>query len=113
VDATPGGELSEQFKIMERRLARAIMWPAAIVSWLFGLLTAVTGGFMPGLPGWLWLKLVFVVILTGIHWMLHRYVEAFAADRRVHSARYFRLLNEVPTVILIGVVVTVILKPNL
>jgi protoporphyrinogen IX oxidase len=111
-DAPVGGELSEQFKVMERRLSGAIMWPAAVASWIFGLLTAVGGGFIPGLPGWLWLKLTLVGVLTVIHWILHRYVGEFAADRRVHNARYFRILNEIPTLILVGVVVVVILKPG-
>ena len=108
-----GSELSEQFKVMERRLSGAIMWPAAFASWIFGLLTAIGGGFIPGLPGWLWLKLALVGVLTGIHWMLHRHMGEFAADRRVHGARYFRILNEVPTFVLIGIVFAVILKPGL
>lgn len=109
--ASVGGEVSRQFKIMERRLAKAIMWPAAAASWVFGMLTAVAGGFIPDVPGWLWLKLALVLVLTAVHWKLHGYVQDFACDRRRHSERFFRILNEVPTIALIGVVFAVIFRP--
>lgn len=109
--APVGGEVSELFKIMERRLARAIMWPAGIAAWVFGLLTIHAAGYDQGVPLWLWLKLLFVLGLSGVHGLLHRHVGEFAADLRVKSHRYFRLLNEVPTVVLIAAVFLVVFKP--
>lgn len=112
-EAPVGGVLSEQFKVMERRLCAAIMWPAGLVAWVSGVLTAVSGGFMPDMPGWLWLKLIFVLVLTVVHWMLHRFAGEFGADIRRHGQLYYRILNEVPTLALIGVVFAVIFKPVL
>ncbi len=112
-EAPVGGALSEQFKVMERRLCAAIMWPAGIVAWVSGVLTAVSGGFTPDMPGWLWLKLIFVVLLSVVHWMLHRFAGEFGTDIRRHGQLYYRILNEVPTLALIGVVFAVIFKPML
>lgn len=109
--APVGGVISEQFKVMERRLSAAIMWPAGIAAWVSGALTAVSGGFIPDVPGWLWLKLIFVVLLSAVHLMLHRFVREFGGDMRRHGQRFYRILNEVPTVALIGVVIAVIFRP--
>jgi putative membrane protein len=111
--APAGGDVSEQFKIMERRLARAIMLPAAAGSWVFGLLLALAGGFLPQVPAWLAVKLGLVIALSVYHGVLHRHVGEFAADLRLHGDRYFRILNEVPTVIVIAVVFIVVFKPSL
>ena len=106
-----GGAVSEQLKIMERRLAGAIMLPAAGASWLFGILTALWGGYFAQFEAWLWLKLALVAALTGFHVMLVRYVALFAADQRPRSHTYFRILNEVPTVVLIAVVILAVVRP--
>jgi putative membrane protein len=101
-------ELSDTFKIMERRLLRIIMTPAMIASWLFGLmLVHILGGF----PGWLVVKLGAVLVLTAFHMLLARYVRRFGEDQRPKSERYFRIVNELPTVLLIVIVAMAVVKP--
>jgi putative membrane protein len=110
-DAAVGSPVSEQFKIMERRLLKAIMRPAMVVTWIFGLWLGFAGEwFAPGVY-WLWLKLLAVVILSGIHGLLERHAGLFARDQRVKSGVYFRVLNEVPTLLLIVIVILVVFKP--
>ncbi len=109
--APVGDAVSEQLKVMERRLLRAIMLPAALASWAFGLLTAITGGYLVRFEAWFWLKLLLVAGLTVFHGMLHHYVEVFAGDDRPRGHRYFRILNEIPTAVLIAVVILVIVRP--
>lgn len=104
-----GSEQSETFKIMERRLLRAIGTPAMIASWIFGLWTALLIDVWT--EWWFVLKFVLVLGLSAFHMMLARYVRAFAADENFHSQRYFRFINEVPTLIMIGIVILVIVKP--
>lgn len=105
-----GSETSETFKIMERRLLRAIMNPAMIATWLFGLgLIALNPGWME--QGWLHAKLLLVVGMTVAHMAMARWRRALAEDRNTHSHKYFRIMNEVPTLLLIVVVFLVILKP--
>ena len=110
--AAPGSAASETFKVMERRLMGAIMTPAMVASWALGLvLIGLLGveGFRDGY--WLSVKLALVVVLSGVHLMLIRHLRAFARDQNRHSARYFRILNEVPTVLMIAIVVMVIVRP--
>jgi putative membrane protein len=108
-DSQAGSEKSETFKTMERRLLRGIATPALIGSWVFGLWTAwLTGAWG---EGWFQAKLGCVVALTGYHFALARQVRVFAEDRNGRSARFYRLANEVPTLLLIAVVVLVIVKP--
>ncbi len=110
-DAAVGSLVSEQFKIMERRLLKAIMRPAMVVTWIFGLWLGFSGEwFAPGVY-WLWLKLLAVVILSGVHGLLERHAGLFARDQRVKSGVYFRVLNEVPTLLLIVIVILVVFKP--
>jgi putative membrane protein len=104
-----GSETSETFKVMERRLLKAIMNPAMIVAWLAGLWLIWQGGWMRS--GWLHGKLALVLALSAVHGMLAARQRAFAEDRNQHSSRYFRVLNEVPTLLMIGIVVLVIVKP--
>jgi putative membrane protein len=104
-----GSATSETFKVMERRLLKAIMNPAMIVAWLAGLWLIWQGGWMRS--GWLHGKLALVLALSGVHGMLAARQRAFAEDRNRHSGRYFRVLNEVPTLLMIGIVVLVIVKP--
>ncbi len=100
--------LKETFKVMERRLYRAIMWPAMIVAWAAGLLLIAIIGFD---GGWLHVKLMLVVLLTLYHFLLGRHLARFARDGEGRSSRYFRIINEVPTVLMIVIVVMVIVKP--
>jgi putative membrane protein len=108
-EAPKGSAQSETFKVMEQRLLKAIMNPAMIVTWVLGLILAYAGGWY--LSGWLHAKLALVIVLSGVHGMLARTVKRFAADQNERPARYFRILNEVPTVLMIGIVILVIVKP--
>jgi protoporphyrinogen IX oxidase len=109
--APAGSDRSETFKVMERRLQRGIMMPAMIATWCFGLLLAGTPGIVDWQMGWIWAKLAFVVALTLFHFQLARWREAFSVDHNRHSTRFFRMINELPTVALIAIVVLVVVKP--
>src|SRR5215218_9124597 len=98
--AAPGSVQSETFKIMERRLLKAIMNPAMSAAWVLGLVLVWQGGWLQS--GWLWAKLALVLGLSGVHGLLAAQVKLFAADRNARPARYFRFLNEVPTLLMIG-----------
>ena len=108
-DAAPGSVQSETFKIMERRLLNAIMLPSMIVTWVLGLTLAVQGGWF--VAPWLHAKLLFVALLTGIQILLILMARDFAADRNTHSQKFFRIINEVPAVIMIVIVILVVVKP--
>jgi protoporphyrinogen IX oxidase len=108
-DKLAGSEASETFKIMERRLLKAIMTPAMIVAWITGLWLAYEAGFFRS--GWFHGKLALVLAMTAVHGKLAGDVRRFASDTNLHQARYFRIWNEVPTLIMIGVVALVIVKP--
>lgn len=108
-DAEPGSRQSETFKVMERRLLKVIINPAMIVTWVLGLWLATDGGFWSS--GWLHAKLLLVIVLSALHGMFSGMVRDFAADRNVRSARYYRILNEAPTVLMIGIVILAIVKP--
>lgn len=110
-NAGNGGELSETLKIMERRLLKAIMTPAMIVSWIFGIWLGVLQGLWSDLPLWFVLKLVFVLAMTVAHFWLAGQVRIFAADKNTRAAKIFRIANEVPTVLMIGIVCLVVVKP--
>lgn len=105
-----GSEASEKFKVMERRLLRAIMNPAMIASWLFGLLILATG-VIDLMSGWLHAKILLVVLLTVAHMAMASWRRAFAEDRNQRSERFFRIANEVPTLLMIVIVLLVILQP--
>jgi len=109
--AEPGSEKSETFKIMERRLLRAIMNPAMIASFLFGgiLLANLAEGYWE--EGWIHAKLLFVAGLVWAHMMMARWRKAFEADANEKSETYFRVMNEVPTVLMIGIVIFAVVKP--
>ncbi len=111
-DAEAGGKQSETFKIMERRLLKAIMTPAMIVSWAIGLALVWASGpaYVLG-TAWFWVKLVLVVGLTGVHMMLAGHVRKFAEDCNERSKTYFRIINEVPTVLMLVIVILVVVKP--
>jgi putative membrane protein len=105
------GELSELFKTMERRLLRAIMNPAMIATWLFGLLLAATPGIVSWGEGWVYVKLGAVAALTWFHHWLSLRRKDFARDENRVSGRRFRAMNEVPTVLLLVIVAMVVVKP--
>jgi protoporphyrinogen IX oxidase len=108
-EAEPGSKQSETFKIMERRLLKAIINPAMIVTWLAGLYLAWAGHWFSA--GWLHAKLFLVLILSGVHGVFVRWVKNFAADRNQHSQKFYRFINEVPTLLMIGIVILVVVKP--
>ena len=107
--AEPGSDKSETFKIMERRLLRAIMNPAMVVSWIAGLWIAWVVFGLQG--GWLHAKLLLVVGLSAVHGYLSKAVREFAHDRNERPQRHWRIVNEVPTLLMIGIVILVIVKP--
>jgi putative membrane protein len=108
-EAAPGSQQSETFKVMERRLLRAIMNPAMVATWALGLWLAWSSEAWSA--GWFRAKLVLVVILSAIHGLLARWRKDFAADRNRHSAKFYRVVNELPTVLMIGIVILAIVKP--
>ncbi len=110
-DAKPGSETSETFKVMERRLLRAIINPAMISSFLFGGLLMATPGIVDWSMGWIWVKIAMLVGMTGFHGMLSRWRRDFEADRNVRPAKFYRAMNEVPTLLLIVIVIMVAAKP--
>ncbi|MEO9877478.1 MAG: protoporphyrinogen oxidase HemJ [Anderseniella sp.] len=112
-DANKGGELSETLKVMERRLLKAIMTPAMIVSWIFGIWLGALQGLWSELPFWFVAKIVLVLAMSAAHFWLAGQVKVFAADENIKSARAFRFLNEVPTLLMIGIICLVVVKPFL
>ena len=108
-EAEVGSKQSETFKVMERRLLKAIINPAMIAAWLLGVYLAWTGHWFSS--GWFHIKLLLVLILSGLHGMLARWVRDFANDRNTRSHKFYRIINEIPTVLMIGIVIMVIVKP--
>jgi putative membrane protein len=109
--AAPGSAQSETFKVMERRLLRAIVNPAMVATYVFGIALWA----MPEGPGWrepwLLVKIALVLVLSGMHGMFARWRKDFAADRNTRSARFYRFMNEVPTLLMIAIVILVIVRP--
>lgn len=108
-DMPAGSPGSEKFKTMERLLLNAIMTPAAVVSWAAGLTLAVVGGLFQ--EGWFHVKLTLVILMTISHYMMVRWRQDFAADRNKRPQRFYRVANEVPTLLMIFIVILVIVKP--
>ena len=106
-----GSETSETLKLMEIRLLRIIMNPAMIFSWLFGIALISTLGVESLSALWLQLKVIFVLLLSGVHGYLAKITKEFQQDKRVRSERYYRIINEFPTVLMIIIVFLVIFKP--
>jgi len=102
---------SETFKIMERRLLRGIINPAMIMTFIFGSLLLMTPGVVNWSSSWIWVKLAMLFLMTGFHGMLSRWRKDFAADNNRKSAKFFRYANEVPTVLMIIIVIMVVVKP--
>lgn len=108
-DAAPGSEQSETFKVMENRLIKVIMNPAMMISWVLGLYLAWSAFGFAG--GWLHAKIALVILMTGAHVYFSRSAKRFARDQNTRSARHWRLMNEVPTVLMIAIVILVVVKP--
>ena len=104
-------DLTETFKIMQRRLFIYIMNPAMIISWIFGMLLIHTIGMDNFEYFWLQLKLLFVIILTIYHFFLFQCLRKFAEDNNSYSSKFYRIINEIPTVLLIGIILVVVFKP--
>ena len=109
-EAEAGSKQSETFKIMERRLLKAIITPAMIASWVFGLILAYYVVDWSE-AGWFHLKLLLVVAMSGFTGFLARWTREFAEDRNTHSQRFYRIANEVPTLLMIVVVILAVVKP--
>ncbi|WP_283195852.1 protoporphyrinogen oxidase HemJ [Rhizobium sp. AN80A] len=108
-DAEPGSVQSETFKVMERRLLKVIMNPAMMLTWIFGLYLSWSAYDFQG--GWLHAKIGLVVLLTAVHVFFSRAAKAFERDENRRSARYWRFMNEAPTVLMIAIVILVVVKP--
>jgi putative membrane protein len=108
-DAPMGSDKSETFKVMEYRLLRYITTPAMLAALIFGLALIYEGGSLKA--GWLHAKLLLVLLLMGVHGFLAATVRAFREDRNIRPARFYRMINEVPTLLMIGIVILAVLKP--
>jgi protoporphyrinogen IX oxidase len=108
-EAAKGSDKSETFKVMERRLLRYIMTPAMLVSWVIGLVLAFGYVGLAG-NGWLHVKFALVIVLSGAHGFMARWVREFAEDRNPHSQKFYRIANEVPTLLMIAIVILAIVK---
>jgi putative membrane protein len=106
-----GTEVSEVFKGMEERLLRIIMNPAMIATWVFGIMLALTPGIVDWGSGYPWVKALMVLGLTWFHHWLAKRRKEFASDTNTRSARGFRLMNEVPTALMIVIVVMIVVRP--
>ena len=104
-------EASKIFKVMEKRLMKIIMNPAMIVTWLTGLSVLWILGFNSIFSLWLSIKFLFVIVLSGYHGFLSKCLKDFESDRNKRSSKFFRVINEIPTIILIIIVFLVIFKP--
>ncbi|WOJ91138.1 protoporphyrinogen oxidase HemJ [Methylocapsa polymorpha] len=108
-EAPLGSEQARTFVVMERRLMRFIMLPALIVTWITGLALAGHAGLFHA--GWLHGKLLLVILLTALHGYFSRIRKDFASETNRHDARFYRILNEIPTVLMLGVIILVVIKP--
>ena len=106
-----GSVESERFKVMERRLLKQIMTPAMISTWVFGILLVLTPGLITWTEGWWYVKLVSVLILSGFHGASSKWRKDFLNDRNRRPERFYRFANEVPTVLMVVIVIMVIVKP--
>ncbi|MDP6981327.1 MAG: protoporphyrinogen oxidase HemJ [Myxococcota bacterium] len=110
-DAEAGSKQSETFKVMERRLAKAIMTPAMLVSFAAGLAMLGLNPALLQTGGFMWTKLVLVLMLLAMHIAMLGWLADFAADRNTRPQRFYRFMNEVPTLLMIGIVIMVIVRP--
>jgi putative membrane protein len=108
-EAEPGSRQSETFKAMEQRLLTIIINPAMVTVWAIGLWLAYDGGAWRS--GWFHAKFILVLAMSALHGVFTRCVKDFAADRNTRSQRYYRLINEAPAVLIVGIVILAIVKP--
>ncbi len=108
-DSKPGSEQSETFKVMERRLLNFIMTPAIAVAWILGLVLVLQGGWMGA--AWFHVKFALVIVMSIMHGLFSHWVLQFSVDRNRHSQKFFRIVNEIPTVLLIAIVLLAVVKP--
>jgi protoporphyrinogen IX oxidase len=106
-----GSAESERFKVMERRLLRQIINPAMIAAWTLGVVLVLTPGVLGWSSGWWWVKLVSVILMSGFHGMLSRWRRDFLEDRNTRPQQFYRIANEVPTVLMAVIVIMVIVRP--
>jgi putative membrane protein len=106
-----GSEQSETFKVMERRLLKYITTPAMLASWALGLALAFSGVIDWSKDGWFQAKLFLVLLLSAYHGLLAKWTKDFAVDRNTRSARFYRIANEVPTLLMILIVILVVVRP--
>jgi putative membrane protein len=111
-DKAPGSEASEMLKVMERRLLRAIINPAMIAAFTFGGLLLATPGVIDWSAWWIHAKLALVVIMSGLHGLFARWRRDFADDRNTRPARFYRIANEIPTLVMIIIVILVFVRPG-
>ena len=104
-------KISDVFKVMEKKLYFYIMTPAMILSWIFGLILIHSIGFQQLGQSWMVLKIIFVIFLTLYHFYLGKNLNQFKFDQNTHSHKFYRLINEIPTILLILIVFAVIFKP--
>lgn len=107
--AEAGSKQSETFKVMERRLLRAIMLPSMIATWVLGLLLAYSGGWFR--DGWLHGKLLLVLGLSALHGYFSKLARDFSTDQNQHADKFYRIINEVVTLLMIAIVILVVIKP--
>jgi putative membrane protein len=106
-----GSEQSETFKVMERRLLRYITTPAMLASWVLGLILAFSGAIDWSRDGWFHAKLILVIALSAYSGLLAMWTKDFAEDRNTRAPRFYRIANEIPTLLMIGIVILVIVRP--
>jgi putative membrane protein len=110
-ESRKGSEQSETFKVMERRLLRYIATPAMIASWILGLWLAFSGVIDWSKDGWFHAKLFLVLVLSAYHGLLAKWTKDFALDRNTRSPRFYRIANEIPTLLMILIVILVVVRP--
>jgi putative membrane protein len=107
----PGTAESARFKVMERRLLKQIATPAMLSSWLFGILLILTPGAISWSAGWWWVKFIGVILMSGFHGALSKWRRDFLNDRNQKPERFYRVANEIPTVLMLVIVFMVIVQP--
>ncbi len=106
-----GGVESERFKVMERRLLKQIMTPAMIATWVLGILLVLTPGVIDWAAGWWHVKMLMVILMSGFHGACSKWRKDFLDDRNTRSHRFYRIANEIPTVLMVVIVIMVITQP--
>ena len=110
-DVEPGSAQSETFKLMERRLLRGIINPAMVAAVVFGVLLALTPGIVDLGSGWVWVKVAALTVMFSFHGNLSRWRRDFEKDANRHSRRFYKRVNEVPTVLMVIIVIMIVVKP--